>query len=152
MNGEEHGKVGVRFLRQSNPALFRFLNKHQFMIELDWQGTGRCLYNQVDYTKRFHDYITDHLGFQDDHVPGGCDLQILCHRICGVNIGVGYHNSHRSNEFLLLQEWENTYSTLLHFLERKHPRFCVSIYKRIRLFLGRTKGRILRILKNHKKI
>ena len=50
VNGEEKGKVGARFLKKSNPALFKQLNRHRFMIELDWQGAGGCLFNQVDFT------------------------------------------------------------------------------------------------------
>lgn len=148
VNGEEKGKHGARFLRKSNPTLFRFLNRHQFMMELDWRGTGQCLYNQVDYTTRFHKYITKTLGFQDNEQPGGCDLQILCHRICGVNIGVGYHNWHNPKEFLCLSEWENTLSCLTHFLQLQHPRFKVSIYKKVYRFLARVKNKLFRIAKS----
>ncbi len=147
VNGEEKGKQGAKFLRQSNPKLFRFLNRHSFIMELDWRGTGLCLYNQVDYTNRFHKYITDTLGFQDDRKPGGSDLQILCHKICGVNIGVGYHNWHRPEEYLSLEEWENTLSCLTHFLGLNHPRFRVSIYKKVYGFLSRVKNKLYRILK-----
>ena len=150
VNGEEKGKRGAKFLKKSNPELFRFLNNHQFMIELDWQGSGGCLFNQVDYTKRFHTYITDVLGFQDDKKSGGCDLQILCKRICGVNIGVGYHGWHRPAEYLNVQEWENTYDRLQKFLALEHPKFPTSVWKRIRRFLGRIKGKIWRILKLEK--
>ena len=150
VNGEEKGKIGARFLRKSNPELFKELNRHRFMIELDWRGTGGCLFNQVDYTKRFHDYITDVLGFQDDRTSGGCDLQVLCHKICGVNVGVGYYGWHRPGECLNVQEWENTYNCLLKFLESEHPQFPISRWKRMRRFLGRIKGKIWRILKLEK--
>ena len=130
VNGEEKGKHGAKFLRHSNPKLFHFLNRHQFMIELDWRGTELCLFNQVDYTNRFHKYITKTLEFQDDKKPGGCDLQILCRRICGVNIGVGYHNWHSPKEFLCLSEWENTLSHLQSFLQLSHPKFPLSVVKK----------------------
>ena len=130
VNGEEKGKHGAKYLKKSNPALFRQLNQHRFMIELDWQGTGGCLYHQVDYTKQFHAYITNTLGFQDDCKKGGCDLQILCQRICGVNIGVGYHKQHSPKEYVSLEEWENTYRCLCSFLERAHPRFAINPWKR----------------------
>ena len=147
VNGEEKGKRGAKYLRQSNPKLFRFLNQHQFMIELDWRGTGLCLYNQVDYTSRFHKYITDTLGFQDDCKPGGCDLQILCHRICGVNIGVGYHNWHRPEEYLSLEEWENTLSCLECFLALDHPKFRISVTKKPLRFLVRVRNKIYKIVR-----
>ena len=147
VNGEEKGKHGAKFLRKSNRKLFRELNRHQFMIELDWRGTEACLFNQVDYTKRFHKYITDVLKFQDDKKNGGCDLQILCQKICGVNIGVGYHNWHSVKEFLRLSEWENTLSCLTQFLQLEHPRFRTSVYKKIYRFLARVKGKLFHILK-----
>lgn len=147
VNGEEKGKHGAKHLRQSNPKLFRFLNQHQFMIELDWCGTGSCLYNQVDYTRRFHKYITNTLGFQDDRKPGGSDLQILCQRICGVNIGVGYHNWHRPEEYLSLEEWENTLSCLERFLGLDHPKFRISITKKPLRFLVRVRNKIYKIIR-----
>ena len=147
VNGEEKGKWGAKYLRKSNPELFRELNRHQFMIELDWRGTGGCLYNQVDNSHRFRNYITSTLGFQDDRKPGGCDLQILCKKICGVNIGVGYHNWHHPREYLDLAEWENTLSRLTSFLELQHPLFRVSFFQKIYHFLERVKNKIFKTLR-----
>lgn len=148
VNGEEKGKHGAKFLRQSNPSLYRMLNRHQFMIELDWAGTGRCLYNQVDNTTRFQKYIANTLGFQDDKKKGGCDLQILCHRICGVNIGVGYYQWHTPKEYLSLADWENTLACLSEFLRLEHPKFRLSFWKKIRYFFGRVKGKLCKMIRN----
>lgn len=147
VNGEEKGKHGARFLRRSNPKLFRMLNRHQFMMELDWRGTGRCLFNQVDYTRRFHKYITDAWKLQEDPHTGGCDLQFLCKDICGVNIGVGYHKWHRVDEFLDLREWESTLSWMTHFLAEDHPKFRTSLYKKLCRFITRVKNKLHKILK-----
>lgn len=48
VDGEEKGKHGAKYLRYSYPKLFNQLNRHKFMVEMDWAGTGGCLYNQVD--------------------------------------------------------------------------------------------------------
>lgn len=152
-DGEEKGKHGARYLRKCNRALFRELNRHQFIIELDWQGTDGCLYNQVDYTEKFKSYITENLGFRDDEAKGGSDLQILCRRICGVNLGVGYHLYHRPGENLNAAQWENTLQKLTVFLQTEHPRFPISISKRVRTDLRKIKsviGKILRKLKLRK--
>lgn len=130
-DGEEYGKLGMKYLKKSNRRLFRKLNRHRFAICLDWQGTNGCLYNQVDNTRRFQDYITRQLGFQDSHAEGGSDLQILCKRICGVNVGVGYHRFHRPGESLDVTQWENTRACLEAFLRNPQPRFPVSGKKRI---------------------
>ena len=152
VNGEEKGKVGARFLRKSNPKLFRMLNRHQFMIELDWCGTERCLYNQVDFTNKFRDYITNVLGFHDDKRSGGCDLQILCQRISGVNIGVGYHWHHLTEEFMNLSEWETTLAHLQRFLALEHPRFGISILRRIKRKFGNMKNLFTRGIKKVKRL
>lgn len=150
VDGEEKGKRGVRFLRQSYPGIFRELNRHRFMMEMDWAGSGGCLYNQVDNTERFKTYIAETLGFQDSKKKGGCDLQILCQRICGVNIGVGWHGCHTPGEMLDLAQWENTYHALSAFLEQEHPQFRVSLGARLKKLLRRLKsgmGSLLRKLR-----
>lgn len=147
VNGEEKGKWGAKFLRKSNPQLFRELNRHQFMIELDWRGTGTCLFNQVRNSNRFRKYIADVLGFRDAKTSGGCDLEILCKKVCGVNIGVGYQGWHRPTESLSLADWENTLARLTDFLKTAHPRFPLSFPKKVRHFLARIKGKIVKILK-----
>jgi len=144
VDGEEKGKIGAKFLKENDPKLFRWLNRHRFMIELDWQGTGGCLFNQVDNTERFRSYVMTVLDYKDDAHKGGCDLQILCRKICGMNIGVGYHNYHRPEEALCLSEWENTLSHLEKILAMEHPRFTTKLSKRIRYFLGSVKRKILR--------
>ena len=145
VDGEESGKRGAAFLRRSNLPLYRQLNKHRFMIELDWQGTGTCLYNQVDNTAQFKEYIAKTLGAKEDDFNGGCDLQVLCDAVCGVNLGVGYHQFHRPGETLCLNEWEQTLKQLQKFLQQEHPRFCIPIRKRMARYLRmfRTKAKLI---------
>lgn len=131
VDGEEHGKHGARFLRRNSVSLYRQINHHRFMIELDWQGSGTCLYNQVDNTPAFKQYIANELGFSEADSTGGCDLQILCDAVCGVNVGVGYHRVHRPGETLVLSEWEQTLERLRAFLEKEHPRFTIPVGKRV---------------------
>jgi len=146
LDGEEHGKIGAKYLHKANKKVFRQLNRHKFMIALDWQGTNGCLYNQVDNTPAFKNYIAAYLGFQDDKQKGGSDLQILCQRICGVNVGVGYHNYHRHTETLNLEEWENTYQKLSGFLQQEHPVFKIPLIKRLRAMYIRFKVWVRNIL------
>ena len=150
VDGEEKGKIGARYLRKGNKKLFRQLNKHCFMMELDWRGTGGCLYNQVENTQQFKDYIAAELGFQDDAQKGGCDLQVLCHRICGVNVGIGYHGYHRPSETLVVAEWENTYQKLRTFLQKDHPEFIIPVSKRIRVTVRRLRSMAVKAFKKLK--
>lgn len=122
-DGEEKGKVGAWYLRKNNKKLFRELNKHCYMIELDWKGTNCCLFNQVDNTNRFKQQIEKVLGFTDSKAKGGTDLAVLCRHICGVNLGVGYRYHHTVKEELVLSEWKNTLTKLREYLALPQKRF-----------------------------
>lgn len=150
VDGEEKGKHGAKYLRDAYPKLFRQLNKHGFIIEMDWAGTGGSLYNQVDNSDAFKAYILKETGFVDSQKKGGCDLQILCRRVCGVNLSTGWYGCHTSKELLSVADWENTYHMLKTFLEKPKPKFAIPLRFRIRRILSRGKtflGRILRILR-----
>ena len=150
VDGEEKGKYGARYLRKCHRKLFREINRHRFMLEMDWAGTNGCLYNQVDNSDAFKSYILNQTGFSDSMKKGGCDLQILCKKICGVNMATGWHFCHSPRETLVVSEWENTYNILKDFLAKSHPRFPIPLKYRARHFLRACKallGRILRKLK-----
>ena len=147
VDGEEHGKHGAHHLRKSNRRLFRELNRHRYMIELDWKGTDCCLFNQVDNTKRFKKYIETALGFLDSKAKGGTDLQVLCRTVCGVNLGIGYHKWHSKDEMLVLSEWENTLNKLRAFLERPQPKFRSLFFPKYIRLAKICVNKALRILK-----
>ena len=147
LDGEEYGKRGAKYLKKSNPKLFRELNSHCFMIELDHKRTNHVSFAQVDNTKKFKKYFSDSTHFIDHNISGGCDLQILCKKVCGANVGVGYTYQHTAKEKLYLEEWENTYKSLNKFLQKKQIRFKIPACKRILNFFKRCVLKILRILK-----
>lgn len=142
VHGEEKGKHGARYLKNSHRRLYRQLNQHRFMIEMDWAGADGCLYNQVDNTQHFRKYITDSLGFTDSKARGGCDLQILCQKICGVNVSTGWHNCHRPTETLDCAQWYSAYLALKEFLEKPQPRFAIPFRSRAKRFAGRVKAKM----------
>ena len=146
VDGEEYGKHGANYLKKGDRSLFRELNRHCYMLELDWAGTGGCLFNQVDNTKKFKRFVETELGFSDGKADGGCDLEVLCRRICGANLGVGYHGGHTARETLVLAEWEHTLHVLREFLagpQRKFRLSCVG-------FCRRAANKVLRCLKRKK--
>ena len=148
VDGEEHGKHGARYLRKSNRRLFRELNKHRYMIELDWRATDTCLFNQVDNTKKFKKHITEEIALVDSKAKGGTDLQVLCRNVCGVNIGVGYYGAHTKNERLVLSEWENTYKKLETFLQKPQKRFHTKLLSPYLNFMKRCINKGICILKS----
>lgn len=147
VDGEEHGKHGANYLKKTNRKLFRTLNRHQYMIEFDWQGTDGCLFNQVDNTTKFKAYIENVLGFTDSNAKGGTDLQVLCQRVCGVNLSIGYHKCHKNEEQLVLSEWENTLEKVRAFLERPQPHFSTLFFPKYIRFAKRCINKLLRILR-----
>lgn len=150
VDGEEKGKHGAKYLKNAFPKLFRQLNRHCFMVEMDWAGAGGCLYNQVDNSQAFKDYILTQAGFTDSRKKGGCDLQILCRDICGVNLSTGWHGCHTPGESLVVSEWEDTYVALKKFLEQPQRKFRIPLKFRIRNTLRRGKAFVGRILRKCK--
>ena len=145
LDGEEKGKIGANYLRRSHRKLFRELNRHRFMLELDWAGAGGCLFNQVDNSQTFKDYIQT--TFIDSQRGGGCDLQILCRDICGANVSTGWQNCHSPREQLNLSQWEENLQNLTTFLEKTQPQFKIPLKCKLRNLPKRFRslaGRILR--------
>ena len=141
LDGEEDGKHGAWFLRNSNPKLYKELNRHSFMIALDHAGTNHVSFKQVDNTEKFKKYFTEKTGFVDQNVSGGCDLQVIAQSVCGANVGVGYHKYHSAYEYLDLAEWENTYEKLREFLSIKQPKHKTVLKRRFVKFARGTVGK-----------
>ena len=146
-DGEEHGKIGARYLKKSHKKLYRELNRHRYMLALDMKGTDSCSFNQVYNTKKFKRYIENSLGFIDGKSTGGNDLQILCRYIGGANLGIGYHNFHTNRETLVLSDWENTLNKVSIFLEKPQRKFRSRYLPRYMRFAKICVNKILRILK-----
>lgn len=144
-NGEEHGKAGVKLLME-NRRLFRKINRSRWMLALDWVGTDSCLFYGVENTELFKRYIQTKSPFCDSKVNAGCDLFYLCKKVCGVNIGVGYHRYHKETECLSVNEWEHTFDALTTLLQQPQRRFRLSIPGRLRR-LGKTcRNKVIHIL------
>ena len=146
LDGEEKGKIGANFLRNAHPKLFRQINRHRFILELDWAGRGGCLFNQVDNSKAFRDYIQKVSGFTDSQKKGGSDLQILCQDVCGANLSVGWYVCHSSKERLSVADWDYNLGTLSSFLAKPQPQFKIPLHKRVVRKLRSMAGKILRKL------
>lgn len=144
LDGEEKGKVGAKYLRKSHKKLFRELNRHRFVLELDWAGDRECLFNQVENTQAFKKYIQT--AFTDSQKKGGSDLQILCRDICGANLSVGWQNCHTPREKLMVSHWESNYAALKAFLEKPQPQFKIPLKWKLRRDIRLLTGRILRKL------
>lgn len=130
-DGEEHGLRGTRYIEKHRKKLLRELNRHRYILEMDWRDAGTCLFNGVDVTEKFVEAV-EQMGFRALNAKGQCDLKVLCKRICGANVGIGYKNIHGPGEQLILSQWEETYAALEKYLQLPQRRFSVSIIKRLK--------------------
>ena len=144
LDGEEKGKIGAKYLRKSHKKLFREINRHRFILELDWAGAGGCLFNQVENTQAFRSYIQT--AFTDSKSKGGSDLQILCRDICGANLSVGWSFCHTPKEQLNLAQWEENLTRITEFLAKPQPQHKIPLARRLRRDIRGLAGRILRKL------
>lgn len=124
-NGEEHGTVGSRWLKQDHTKVFDEINrKHQFVVQLDRHGRE----NFVHYgkaTEAFENYVKDEMKYDLERGTSS-DIKILCETVCGVNLCIGYYNEHSSAEYLDQEEWAKTLHRCHAWLKEKEtplPRF-----------------------------
>lgn len=137
-DGEERGKIGARYLRKHHKKLFREINRtHRMILALDCPGSNCYLLDQVDAPEAFRVYVEEKLQIVPCTMRGGSDLEVLCERICGVNLGVGYVNPHSGAEMFFVRGWNELYRKLYTFLEEEHPRFPISKKVRFRRRLAR---------------
>ena len=108
LDGEEHGQIGAHHVKDSYPALFDEWNRHAYAIQLDRRNaTDYKVYN-LPVTQEFTDFIESATGYADAGRTARTDIVILCRDICGVNLSVGYHEEHSSEEYLVFEEWFHT--------------------------------------------
>lgn len=151
LDGEERGRNGVLYLKESYPKLFREINRtHRFAIALDAPGNGLCAFDQPDSSVAFRRYITSELGVHDDGERYGSDICVLCHRISGVNVGVGYVNQHYAEEVLFGGNWAKVYEKVEAFLKLEQPKFPISRKLRMKRKLkrlSRAPRKLMRMLR-----
>lgn len=122
-DGEERGQIGARYLRDSDPELFRELNGHSFILQLDRRGGSDYKLYDVPVTDEFRDYIEAETGFTRAFGSGRTDIIVLCESVCGANLSVGYVHEHHSEELLRLEEWKNTLSIVRRMLAKPLKRY-----------------------------
>ena len=147
LDGEEDCKHGAWYLRLKHPKIYKEINRHSFMIELDHALTNHVSFAQVNDTETFKNYFNEATGFKELGLSGGCDLQVISKTICGANVGIGYRDQHKNNETLVLADWENTYNKLTEFLSKKQSKYKTIFKKRMAKNLRELVGNTLRKLK-----
>lgn len=123
-DGEECGQKGSRWLIDKNPDIKNIINdKHQFVIELDRKNAKDFKCYSVG-TDEFKKYVSDKTGYSKSDSKGRTDICILCDKICGVNLSIGYYGEHTKDEYLMVDEWINTLNKCREWLsEEELPLF-----------------------------
>ena len=122
-DGEEHGQIGSHYLRDSNPDLFRELNDHAFILQLDRRGASDYKTYELPVSREFVSFVEGSTGYALATGKGRTDIQVLCEDVCGVNLSVGYYDEHKPTERVVLEEWEHTLRLVLDMVSKPLSRF-----------------------------
>lgn len=121
LDGEEYAQIGARHLKNDNPELFELINNHRYAIQFDRRGRSNYKCYDIPVSEEFKAYIEEKTGYRNAGSLSRTDICVLCKRICGVNLSVGYYNEHSSREILDFQEWFHTLATVQKLLKEKQP-------------------------------
>ncbi len=148
VDGEEHGHHGALFLQNQHPAVFRELNRHSYMMQLDLWGKGFCMYHKIPNSTAFCQYIEQGLSLKPLDKKSGTDVSYLCRQACGVNISVGYQRFHTSREWIDGNTWQQIAADLETFLAKPQPKFRTRFLKQMKLRIKDALRKVYRFLKN----
>lgn len=122
-DGEEHGQLAACRIREEFPELFRELNRHRYMIQLDRRGARDYKTYDIPVSGAFRRYIEENTGCSDAGRNSRTDIVRLCRDVAGVNLSVGYYSEHSPAEILKADEWLRTFETVRRLLEKPQPEF-----------------------------
>ena len=114
---EEIGCVGSKKFCKHKSLVDSVATHCKFMIELDRKGSCDAVYYSND-NRDFIDWITIETGYEEEW--GSCsDISELmpATKVAGVNLSCGYYNAHTTNEYVVWEEMDTTYKTVLHLME-----------------------------------
>jgi hypothetical protein len=90
---------------------------HSFIVQFDRHGHKDIVFYDKG-TKAFVEYTKEQTGFTPAQ-GSYTDIRELCYNICGVNISVGYHDEHRPEEKLVVDQFMNTLQTAKYWLSEQ---------------------------------
>jgi len=123
LDGEEIGAVGAQFLMREHPKIREIINKSRFVLEFDRQGGNDYKCYQIPVSDEFKKYLETKTGFKDAGTTSFTDISVLCEKVCGANLSVGYYYEHTPIEMLNVNEWLNTLNLARQITNQKIPQF-----------------------------
>lgn len=116
--GEEEGCLGSRYL-MSSKKMVAILQDHCFMVQFDRKGRNDLVFYNVG-TKHFVKYMEQNAKGFAQNSGSFTDICVLCEKIPGVNVSIGYCHEHTVNEMLNLRYFMNTLDVFHNFLSRNN--------------------------------
>jgi len=134
-DGEESGGEGSRWLRDANQDIFDEINnRHQFVLEFD-RRNGRDFKCYRVGTPEFRKYIREMTNYKEPDLSSFTDICLLCGKVPGANLSIGFRNEHSNLECLVVSEWQHTLDLCRQWLSQpKLPRFRIPKQKKIVYF------------------
>jgi hypothetical protein len=124
-DGEEKGRMGSRFLMEdpANRDIAEEINNtHGFAVQFDRRNARDFKCYDVG-TDEFRAYVAKMTGYTEPDRSSYTDITMICRRIPGVNLSIGYYQEHTVDEYLVLEEWQHTVDVAREWLSGPLPRF-----------------------------
>lgn len=122
-NGEELHCLGSYAIKAFYPELYAELNEHQYIIQFDRQRSHDYKVYNIPVSLEFKNFIEKNTGYSEPDKRSNTDITVLCSKICGVNLSIGYYREHKHDEYLVYDEWKHTLDIARKMLEGKQPKF-----------------------------
>ena len=123
LNGEELGSVAACTIQAKHKELYDELNNHQYMIEFDRRNASDYKVYNLPVSQEFKNFIEEKTGYKEADKSSSTDITILCSKICGVNLSIGYYDEHSPDEILVYKEWKHTLDIVRKMLEEPQKKF-----------------------------
>lgn len=123
VDGEEHCQVGSKFLKNANKDIFDEINNHCYALQFDRRNKRDYKCYNIPVEANFKEFIEKNLEFSDAGKNSKTDIVVLCDKICGANLSVGYYNEHTRLECLDYKDWLKNYINISQMLENKQIQF-----------------------------
>ena len=122
-NGEEIGCRAAHTIKDFHKEIFEELNNHQYVVEFDRRNGKDYKFYNIPVSSEFSSFIKNVTDYEDAGRLSSTDITVLCDKICGVNLSIGYYYEHHVEEYLVFSEWENTLNIALKMLKPKQKKY-----------------------------
>lgn len=123
LDGEELGRISAEYIKEAQPDLFRELNEHAYILELDRRQHENYKVYRLPVSREFLSFIEEGTGYRLADNRSSTDIVTLCHTVCGANLSVGYYDEHSEDERLVFSEWYHTLGVLSRLTAPPQRRF-----------------------------